>query len=133
MALSDVKISEYGVSVRLYNVCINNGIETIGQLVNIYRQIGPDGMKRDLKNCSGSVIKDVADIVRKVNLIEGTKPSAPSNDEVVSIFESLQEQTDIMGGTKAEFKMLRPDGFTWILTVLTPNHPDAMKLDESEE
>lgn len=132
MALNDIKINDYGVSIRLSNVCLMNGIDTIGQLVNIYKQMGPEGMKSNLKSFGGSAIKEAGDLVRKIELIENAKPSAPSNEEVISIFESLQEQTSKMGGTKTEFKMLRPNGYTWILTVLTPEHPDAMKMDESE-
>lgn len=44
----------------------------------------------------------------------------------LSAFENLQQQVVSMGCGSAELKMLRPDGFTWVLTVLPPDHPQSL-------
>lgn len=48
-----------------------------------------------------------------------------SDADVANTFALLQEQMEKSGSTKMEFKMERPDGFTWILTVLPPNYKET--------
>ena len=40
------------------------------------------------------------------------------------IFETLQEQFVCLGGDKVELEIKRPDGFTWIFTVLPPGNEE---------
>ena len=42
------------------------------------------------------------------------------DESQISIFETLQEQFVRLGGDKAELEIKRPDGYTWVFTVLPP-------------
>ena len=46
------------------------------------------------------------------------------DESQISIFETLQEQFVRLGGDKAELEIKRPDGFTWIFTVLPPGNEE---------
>lgn len=66
-----------------------------------------------------------AGISFKMDVTEEPELQLPSssnslNELTISTFEHLQQQLVKMGGSKTEFKMLRPDGFVWMLTVLPP-------------
>lgn len=60
----------------------------------------------------------------------GPQAEEPTVEEnAYSIFAKLQEEMIANRSEKMEFKMLRPDGYTWVLTVLPPNHEDGLKKD----
>lgn len=44
------------------------------------------------------------------------------DESQISIFETLQEQFVRLGGNKAELEIKRPDGYTWVFTVLPPKN-----------